>query len=83
MDRMRWPNFLATKISRRHSTGFFLLVSKTKSTQERSVLLKTFFASIIIAIATVTTEMLQRTWLELDYRLDILGAAKGAHVEVH
>ncbi|GBN34290.1 hypothetical protein AVEN_34825-1 [Araneus ventricosus] len=25
---------------------------------------------------TVTTEMLQRTWLELDYRLDILRAAK-------
>ncbi|GBM70960.1 hypothetical protein AVEN_112010-1 [Araneus ventricosus] len=36
-----------------------------------------------ITFATVTTEMLRRTWLELDYRLDILRAAKAAHVEVH
>ncbi|GBL77128.1 hypothetical protein AVEN_12763-1 [Araneus ventricosus] len=40
-------------------------------------------ASIIAAIATVITEMQQRIWLELDYRLDILRATKGAHVEVH
>ncbi|GBM71395.1 hypothetical protein AVEN_248594-1 [Araneus ventricosus] len=39
--------------------------------------------SIAAAIATVTKEMLQRTWLELDYQLDILRATKGAHVEVH
>ncbi|GBL79602.1 hypothetical protein AVEN_2961-1, partial [Araneus ventricosus] len=40
-------------------------------------------ASITAAIATVTTEMLQRTWLELDYWLYILRATKEAHVEVH
>ncbi|GBN95736.1 hypothetical protein AVEN_47647-1 [Araneus ventricosus] len=38
-------------------------------------------ASITLAIATVTTGMLQRTWLELDYRLDILRATKAAHVD--
>ncbi|GBO37822.1 hypothetical protein AVEN_70952-1 [Araneus ventricosus] len=40
-------------------------------------------ASITAAVSTVTTEILQRTWLELDYRLDIPRATKGAHVEVH
>ncbi|GBN11108.1 hypothetical protein AVEN_246312-1 [Araneus ventricosus] len=40
-------------------------------------------ASITAAIANVTTEMLQRTWLELDYRLDILRATKGIHMEVN
>ena len=33
-------------------------------------------------IATVTPEMLQRTWIELDHRLDILRVTGGAHVEV-
>ncbi|GBN61748.1 hypothetical protein AVEN_25533-1 [Araneus ventricosus] len=42
-----------------------------------------FRASINAAIATVTTEIPQRTWLELDYPLDILRATKGDHVEVH
>jgi hypothetical protein len=27
--------------------------------------------------------MLQRTWAELEYRLDILRATNGAHVEVY
>ncbi|GBN60242.1 hypothetical protein AVEN_159999-1 [Araneus ventricosus] len=42
-------------------------------------------ASIISTIATLTTEMLQRnaTWLELDYMLDILKAAKDVHMEMH
>ncbi|GBN15067.1 hypothetical protein AVEN_209779-1 [Araneus ventricosus] len=40
-------------------------------------------ASITAAIATVTTEMLQRTWLELYYQLDILRTTKGVQVEMH
>ncbi|GBL79761.1 hypothetical protein AVEN_101733-1, partial [Araneus ventricosus] len=40
-------------------------------------------ASITAAIATVTTEIAQRTWLELDYRLNILRATKEAHMAVH
>ena len=37
---------------------------------------------IINAIATIDEAMLQRTWLEIDYRLDVLRATNGAHVEV-
>ena len=35
------------------------------------------------AVATVTPDMLARTWQEIDYRLDILRATNGAHVEVY
>jgi hypothetical protein len=34
------------------------------------------------AIATVTEEMLQNAWREIEYILDVLRATKGAHVEV-
>ena len=33
--------------------------------------------------ATITEDMLQNTWTEIDYRLDVLRATKGAHVEVY
>ena len=38
---------------------------------------------IIKALDTVTVDMLARTWLEVEYRLDILRATDGAHVEVY
>ena len=38
---------------------------------------------IIEALDTVTVDMLARTWLETEYRLDILRATDGAHVEVY
>ena len=36
---------------------------------------------ILAACATVTTEMLANTWLELQYCLDICHATRGAHTE--
>ena len=38
---------------------------------------------LIKARDTVTVDMLARTWLEIEYRLDILHATDGAHVEVY
>jgi len=35
------------------------------------------------AFATITEDMLENTWGEIDYRLDVLRATKGAHVEVY
>jgi len=35
------------------------------------------------AFATITEDMLGNTWREIDYRLDVLRATKGAHVEVY
>jgi hypothetical protein len=34
-------------------------------------------------MATVTPNMLQATWNEVDYRLDICRATKGAHTEIY
>jgi hypothetical protein len=34
------------------------------------------------AFATITEDMLENTWREIDYRLDVLRATKAAHVEV-
>jgi hypothetical protein len=34
------------------------------------------------AVATVTQNMLQATWIEVDYRLDICRATKEAHIEI-
>jgi len=40
-------------------------------------------ARITYVFATVTKDMLENTWRETDYRLDVLRATKGAHVEVY
>jgi len=40
-------------------------------------------ARITDAFATIAEDMLENTWRETDYRLDILHATKGAHVEVY
>jgi hypothetical protein len=37
---------------------------------------------IVAAVETVTPQMLENTWREIEYRLDILRATKGTHVEV-
>jgi len=45
--------------------------------------IKNLKARITDAFATLTEHMLENTWREIDYRLDVLRATKGAHVEVY
>ena len=40
-------------------------------------------ARITEDFAAITEDMLENTWREIDYRLDVLRARKGAHVEVY
>ena len=40
-------------------------------------------ARIADAFATITEDMLENTWREIDYRLDVLRTTKGAHTEVY
>ena len=40
-------------------------------------------ARITDDFATITEDMLENTWSETDYRLDVLRATKRAHVEVY
>jgi hypothetical protein len=34
------------------------------------------------AIATIDAQILEKTWAEIEYRLDVLRATKGAHIEL-
>jgi hypothetical protein len=40
-------------------------------------------ARITDAFATISKDVLENTWRETDYRLDVLRATKGAHDEVY
>ena len=40
-------------------------------------------ARITDAFVTITGDILENTWREIDYRLDVLRATEGAHVEVY
>jgi hypothetical protein len=40
-------------------------------------------AGITEGFATITEDMLENTWGEIGYPIDVLRAAKGAHVEVY
>ena len=40
-------------------------------------------ARITDAFATITEDMLENTWREIYYRLDVLPATKGAYVDVY
>jgi len=45
--------------------------------------IKNLKARLTDAFATITEDMLENTWREIDYRVDVLRATKGAHVEVY
>ena len=38
---------------------------------------------IISAIETVTRDMIQKTWQETEFRLDVSRATNGAHIEMY
>ena len=42
-----------------------------------------FKERITDAFATITEDILENTWRETDYRLDVLRTTKGAHVAVY
>jgi hypothetical protein len=43
----------------------------------------TLKARVRDALAAVAEEMLEKTWREIEYRLDVLRATKGEHVEMY
>ncbi|GBN87164.1 hypothetical protein AVEN_141640-1 [Araneus ventricosus] len=38
---------------------------------------------IVTAIQNVTPQMLENTWREIEFRLEVLRATKGSHVQIH
>ena len=84
MDWKKWPNTMAAKISRYHPLNFFLwgyVKDRVYRMPVRDV--ETLQSRIIEVLASVNEEMLENTWREIEYRLDILRATNGAHVEVY
>ena len=87
VDLERWSNTLATTIAGYQPPlplDFFLcgyVKDKVFSTPVSDI--TDFKARITDAFATITEDMLENTWREIDYRLDVLRATKGANIEVH
>jgi len=84
VDWERWSDTLATTIVDITSLDFFLwgyIKDKVFLTPVPDI--TNLKARITDAFATITVDMLENTWREIDYRLDVLRATKGAHVEVY
>jgi len=77
VDWERWSDTLATTIARYHPLDFFLwgyVKDKVFSTPVPDI--TNLKARITDAFATITEDMLENTWREADYRLDVLRATK-------
>ena len=84
MDWERWSDTLTTTIAGYHPLDFFLweyVKDKVFSIPVPDI--KNLKARITDAFATITEDTLANTWTEIGYRLDVLRATKGAHVEVY
>jgi hypothetical protein len=67
-------------------SGFWKIVARKQielaTCGLRQITVKLWKTRIRNAISAIPADMLHRTWQELEYRLDILRATKGAHIEV-
>ena len=63
-------------------TSFYVGMLRTKCFRHQFKILQIWMQEKD-AFATITEDMLENTWREIDYRLDVLRATKGAHVEVY
>ena len=80
-EMVRHPGHHDRRISS-HLTSFYGGMLRTKCFRNQFQILQISKARITDAFVTVTEDMLENTWIETDYRLDVLRATKGAHVEV-
>ena len=85
MDWERQSDTLATTIAWYHPLDFFLWrYVKDKVFSKPVPDITNLKARITDAFATITEDMLENTWREIEYRLDLLRAKKkGAHIEVY
>ncbi|GBM31561.1 hypothetical protein AVEN_213791-1 [Araneus ventricosus] len=51
--------------------------------QDPCALLDELKRRIVTAIQNVTPQMLENTWREIEFRLDVLRATKSSHVQIH
>ena len=84
MDWERWSDTLATTIAGYHTLDFLLwgyVKDKMFSTPVPDI--TNLKARITDAFATITEDLLENTWREIDYRLDVLRATKGEQLQVY
>jgi hypothetical protein len=80
----RWSDTLVTTITGYNPLDFFYGgMLRTKCFRHQFQILQIWKARITDAFVTVTEHMLENTWREIDYWLDVLRATKGALVEVY
>ena len=85
VDWERWSDSLSTTIAGYcHAWLLFLwgyVKDKVFSTPVPDI--TNLKARVTYAFATITEDMLENTWRKNEYRLDVLRATKGAHVEAY
>jgi hypothetical protein len=84
MDWEGRSNTMATTFTGHYPSGLFLrgyVKEKVYSTPVPDI--DTLKANIRDALVMVAEEMLEKTWREIKYRLDVLWATNEAHVEVY
>ena len=84
MDWKGLSNTLATPLYRRYYTWLFLwgyINVRVYATPVADC--DKLKVGIQAAVGTVPQDMLQKTWREVEYHLDILQDTKGAHIEVY
>jgi hypothetical protein len=81
VDWTRWSESLATAVTRHIAIDFSFWGYVKDSVHATGVPDMDTLRRIIEAVAAVTTEMLQNKGRKIEYRLDILQAANGVHVE--
>ena len=85
VDWERWSNTLATTIAGYHPPLDFLLWGYVKDKVFSTPVpdITNLKARLTDTFATITEDMFENTWREIDYRLDVLRATKAAHTEVY
>jgi len=84
MDWERWSDTLATTVAGYHLPSLlFMGYVKDKVFSTPVPDIPNLKAKITDAFTAIPEDMLGNTWRETDYRLDVLRATKGAHVEVY
>jgi hypothetical protein len=85
MDWEGRSNTMTTTFTGHYPSGLFLLWGYVKDKVYSTPVpdTDTLKARITDALAAVTEEMLEKTWREIEYRLDVLRATNRAYVEVY
>ena len=83
MDWKGWANSMATTFTRHHFLGLLSVYVKDIVYKTKVRDIDDLKQRISNAMTTIDEAMLQRTWQEIEYRLDVLRATNGAHIEVY